>query len=87
MRGWRLVRPLALRTRLKTLAADGLEDPLPVLGAVRLENQLDRGLANVELNPLADVLDVDYVRPLLGDDSQQRRECARAIRNLSLIHI
>jgi len=56
LRGWRPVGPLALRTRLKTLAANGIEDLLPVLGAVRLENQLDRTASDMRKNDPAPCL-------------------------------
>ena len=58
----------------EALGADGVQDPLAVLGAVGLQDELDRRLADVELDALADVLDVDHVGAVLGDQAQQRRQ-------------
>jgi hypothetical protein len=40
----------------------------------RLEHQLDRGLAHVQVETLADVLDIEQVGPLLADEREQPRE-------------
>ena len=42
-------------------------DPARVLAPARLEHQLDRGLAHVQVEALAHVRDVDDVAPGLGD--------------------
>jgi len=51
-----------------------------VLGAARLERELDPGLADLEVDRLANVLDGEQVGPGGGDRLQERGERARAIR-------
>ena len=45
-----------------------------MLGPARLEHELHGGLAHVEVDALADVLDLDEVRPRLADEREQPRE-------------
>ena len=51
----------------EALLANRAEDPLAVLGAVGLQHESDAGLANVEVDALAEVDDVEHVRAVLGD--------------------
>src|SRR5919201_2840909 len=68
-----------LEARREALSPHGLENPSAVLRAVGLQDELDRRLAHVELDPLADVLDLDHVGALFGDDAKQRREGSRPV--------
>ncbi len=50
-----------------------------VVRAARLECQLDSALAHVQWQPLAQVLDAEQVRMLLGDQVDQRGESPRPV--------
>ena len=50
-----------------------------VLGPAHLEDDLDPGLPDVEVDALADVLDLDQVGAPFGDEREQRRQCAGPI--------
>src|SRR3954454_13259632 len=52
-----------------------------VLAPARLERELYRGLAHVEVDALAEVLDVDEVRARLADEHEQARERAGPVGN------
>src|SRR4051812_48340370 len=59
---------LAHRLRLVARLAQAAQDLAGVLAAARLEHELDAGLADMEVDALAQVLDVDEVRPGLADE-------------------
>ena len=54
--------------------ADRLGHALGVGLTARLEHELHRGLPHVQVEPFADVLDVEQVRALLADEREQPRE-------------
>src|SRR5919201_2529937 len=68
-----------LEARREALSPHGLENLPAVLRAVDLQDELDRRLAHVKLDPLADVLDLNHVGALFGDDPKQGREGSRPV--------
>ena len=72
---------LAEYLRRVALVVQRRQHALRVLVPARLQHQLDRGLAHVQVQPFADVADVDDVRAGAGDGGEQRREPARAVRD------
>src|SRR4051794_15753817 len=56
--------------------AHGADDRVRMVLSARLDHELDGGLAHVQVEPLADVRDVDDVRALGGDAVEQPREVA-----------
>ncbi len=72
---WR--RRASARSRRARLVAGGPQrrhDRIGMLGAARLERQLDAGLAHLQVDGLADVLDGEKIRARLRDRRQQRRQ-------------
>src|SRR6188472_2720463 len=65
--------------RVVAAPVHGGEDVAGVVAALRLEHELDRGLADVEIEPLAQVLDVDEIGARLPDEREQACERAGAI--------
>ena len=50
-----------------------------MLAPAGLEHELHRGLAHVEVDALADVLDLDQVRALVADEGEQPGQRSRAV--------
>ena len=65
----------------EALGASRVEYLLAVLGTARLQDELDRGLAHVDLDPVAQMLDVDHVPAVIRDHAQQAGERAGPVRH------